>query len=104
MDSLTQMLLGAAVGEAAIGKKVGNWAILWGAVAGTIPDLDVLAFHFTDNITALEIHRGFSHSLFFSVLFAPIFGFIISKIHSKLNATWKDWTLLMFLGFLLMAC
>lgn len=99
MDSLTQIVLGAAVGEAAIGKKVGNWAILWGAVAGTIPDLDVLALHFTDNITALEIHRGFTHSLFFSVFFAPIFGFIISKIHRKLNVTWKDWTLLMFLGF-----
>lgn len=99
MDSLTQIVLGAAVGEAALGKKVGNWAMLWGAVAGTIPDLDIFASHFTDNITALEIHRGFTHSIFFSVLFAPIFGFIISKIHRKLNATWKDWTLLMFLGF-----
>lgn len=99
MDSLTQIVLGAAVGEAAIGKKVGNWAMLWGAVAGTIPDLDIISFHFTDNITALEIHRGFTHSIVFSVVFAPIFGFIISKIHSKLNANWKDWTLLMFLGF-----
>jgi len=98
MDSLTQVVLGAAVGEAAIGKKAGNWAILWGAVAGTIPDLDVFAKHFTDNITALEIHRGFSHSIVFSVIFAPIFGWIVSKIHRKLDATWKDWTWLMFLG------
>lgn len=98
MDSLTQIVLGAAVGEAAIGKKVGNWAMFYGAIAGTIPDLDVFARHFTDNVTALEIHRGFSHSIVFSVLFAPIFGWIISKIHKKINATWKDWTLLMFLG------
>ena len=44
MDSLTQIVLGAAVGEAVLGKKVGNRAMLWGAVAGTIPDLDVGAF------------------------------------------------------------
>jgi len=43
MDSLTQIVLGAAVGEAVLGKKVGNKAMLYGAIAGTIPDLDVVA-------------------------------------------------------------
>ena len=43
MDSLTQIVLGAAVGEAVLGKKVGNKAMMWGAIAGTIPDLDVLS-------------------------------------------------------------
>ena len=38
MDSLTQLALGAAVAEAGIGRKVGNKAILWGAVLGTLPD------------------------------------------------------------------
>ena len=42
MDSLTQIVLGAAVGEATLGRKVGNKALLWGAIAGTIPDLDVV--------------------------------------------------------------
>ncbi len=42
MDSVTQMVLGAAVAEAAIGRKIGNRAILWGAVAGTMPDQGVL--------------------------------------------------------------
>ncbi len=36
MDSLTQIVLGASVGEAVLGKKVGNKAILWGAIAGTL--------------------------------------------------------------------
>ena len=79
MDSLTQIVLGAAVGEAVLGRKVGNKAILWGAVAGTIPDLDVLSKYFVDEVTALEMHRGFSHSILFSLLFAPIFGFLIKK-------------------------
>ena len=42
MDSLTQIVLGAAVGEAVLGRKIGNKAILYGAIAGTIPDLDVI--------------------------------------------------------------
>lgn len=98
MDSLTQIVLGAAVGEAVLGKKVGNKAMLYGAIAGTIPDLDVLSSHFTDTITAIEWHRGFSHSIFFSLVFAPIFGWLISKLERKQEATWKDWSWLMFWG------
>ena len=41
MDSLTQIVLGAACGEATLGKKIGNKALLFGAIGGTIPDLDV---------------------------------------------------------------
>ncbi|MFS4445303.1 metal-dependent hydrolase [Maribacter sp. 2307UL18-2] len=98
MDSLTQIVLGAAVGEATLGKKVGNKAMLYGAIAGTIPDLDVLARYFVDTVTATEWHRGFSHSIFFSILFAPIFGWLIWKLNPKSNADWKDWSRLMFWG------
>ena len=41
MDSLTQIVLGGAIGELIAGKRMGNKAVLWGAIAGTIPDLDV---------------------------------------------------------------
>lgn len=95
MDSLTQIALGAAVGEAVLGRKVGNKAMLYGAIAGTIPDLDIFAEHFTDLVNTLEIHRGFSHSLLFSVLFAPILGWLISLYEKR--TTWKEWTWLMFL-------
>lgn len=98
MDSVSQIILGAAVGEAVLGNKVGNKAMLYGAIAGTIPDLDMFAAYFTDTVSALEIHRGFSHSIVFSVLFAPVFGWIISKIERKSNATWKEWSWLMFWG------
>jgi inner membrane protein len=98
MDSLTQIVLGAAVGEAVLGKKVGNKAMLYGAIAGTIPDLDVIARYFVDTVTATEWHRGFSHSILFSVLFAPFFGYLVWKLHRKAEATWRDWSLLFFLG------
>ncbi|MFM8916554.1 MAG: metal-dependent hydrolase, partial [Bacteroidota bacterium] len=35
MDSLTQIVLGAAVGEVLLGKKLGNKAMLLGAIGGT---------------------------------------------------------------------
>lgn len=97
MDSLTQIVLGGAVGEAVLGKKVGNKAILWGAIGGTIPDLDTIPGLFLDTVSRLEIHRGFSHSIVFAILFSPLFGFLISKIHKKSGeATWWGWTQLMF--------
>ena len=97
MDSLTQIILGAAVGEAVLGKKIGNKAMLYGAIAGTIPDLDVLSIFFTDKVTALEIHRGFTHSILFSVLFAPILAFIVVKFEKHKN--FKDWFWLFFWTF-----
>lgn len=100
MDSLTQIVLGAAVGEAVLGKKVGNKAMLYGAIAGTIPDLDILANYFTDTVTAIEWHRGFSHSIFFALLFAPVFGWLIYKLERKRPVTWKDWSRLMFWGLI----
>lgn len=96
MDSITQIVLGAAVGEAILGKKVGNKAILWGAIAGTIPDLDVFMRFFVDELSAIEMHRGFSHSFLFSIIFSPILGWLALKIHKREQATWKEWTLLMF--------
>jgi inner membrane protein len=96
MDSLTQIVLGAAVGELVLGRKVGNKAMIYGAVAGTIPDLDVFIGNFYDTVTALEIHRGFSHSIVFSVLMAPILGYLLSRIHKQ--ASWKNWSLLVFFG------
>ena len=66
MDSLTQIVLGAACGEAVAGKKLGNRAMLWGAVGGTIPDLDVFATFFTNEIASTSFHRGFMHSFLFA--------------------------------------
>lgn len=98
MDSLTQIVLGASVGEAVLGKKVGNKAVIYGAIAGTIPDLDVVANFMTDTITAIELHRGFSHSLLFSIFLAPILGGLVNKMERKFDLGWQAWTKLFFLG------
>lgn len=96
MDSVTQFVLGAAVGEATLGKREGNKALLWGAIGGTIPDLDV-AFNFVySDVDALLMHRGFSHSILFAVLTAPILGYLISHLHRKSSTSWRDWSWLFF--------
>ena len=65
------------------GKKMGNKAILWGAVAGTIPDLDVFFRAFYEPIDAALVHRGFSHSIVFSLLASPILAYIFTYIYRK---------------------
>lgn len=99
MDSVTQIVLGAAVAEASIGKKVGNKAAFWGAVAGTIPDLDVLGKYFLGMVDNLALHRSFSHSITFSLLAAPLLAWLITKIYKKKEASFYDWTWAMFLSF-----
>lgn len=97
MDSLTQIVLGAAVGEAVLGRKVGNKAMLYGAIAGTIPDLDVLASQVTNTVSALEIHRGITHSVFFSVVAGLLFGWLVSKYETYKDV--KGWCWLFFWCF-----
>lgn len=94
MDSLTQLVLGAAVGEAVLGKKAGNKAILWGGIAGTIPDLDIF-FTMGDSLREITLHRGFSHSLLFAFLSAPALGWLVNRLY-KDKPGFKDWTLLFF--------
>lgn len=101
MDSLTQVVLGASVGEAILGKKVGNRAVLWGAIGGTIPDLDVLLNPFLSDVQGTLVHRTFSHSLIILTLLAPLLGYLVHRLyHTNTSATPLGWTWL-FLGALL---
>ncbi|MEL6842288.1 MAG: metal-dependent hydrolase [Bacteroidota bacterium] len=96
MDSVSQIVLGAAVGEAVLGKKAGNKAAMWGAICGTIPDLDVVANLFLGQFDATAAHRGFSHSILFCVLVAPAIGWGIRKLYDIELGTQQNWTWLAF--------
>ena len=96
MDSLTQIVLGGAVGEAVLGKKVGNKAILWGAIGGTIPDLDTIPGQFMSTVDRLDIHRGFSHSIIFAILIAPLLGYLVNRLYQGKLSNFKGWTALFF--------
>ena len=102
MDSLTQIVLGAACGEAVLGRKIGNKALLFGAIAGTIPDLDVFvgSLLYGNEIDAMLFHRGFMHSIFFAFIAAFALGWIVHRLYNngrrKGTATQKEWMLLLF--------
>jgi inner membrane protein len=104
MDSLTQIVLGAACGEIVLGKKIGNKALLFGAIGGTIPDLDVFIgkLLYNNEIQAMAFHRGFMHSILFAVLGAFLFGWITYKLYNtgvrKETTTIKNWIWLFFLS------
>ncbi len=98
MDSLSQIVLGAACGELVLGKKIGNKAQLIGAIAGTIPDLDILLNpFFSDEIVKLQIHRSYSHSMFVHLLLALPFSWLTYVIFKK-RIAFKSWYLLWVLG------
>jgi inner membrane protein len=83
MDSLTQIVLGAACGAAVAGKKMGNRAMLWGAIGGTIPDLDVFASFFSDEITSTSFHRGIMHSFLFAALAPWVLAWLAKKFYGE---------------------
>lgn len=86
MDSFTQILLGIATAELCAGEKLHRKTILYGAVLGTIPDLDVVFGQFLNPVDGVAIHRGLSHSLLFFGFLSPILGWAIAKIErGKIN-------------------
>jgi len=102
MDSITQIVLGAACGEAILGKKIGNRALLFGAIGGTIPDLDVFVgkLLYNNEIDSMAFHRGFMHSFLFAILGAIAFGAVVFWLYNKGKrygmTTQKDWMWLFF--------
>ena len=95
MDSLTQLTFGAACGEAILGKKFGRKALVWGAILGTLPDLDVF-IPLGSPVDDFVYHRGFSHSLFLLTALSPVLAWLITKFHRDTKPLFNKWMLLTF--------
>ena len=80
MDSLSQLVLGSAVAYVLIGKQYPRKSILIGGIAATFPDLDTFLIKPLeyDDLSMLLHHRGFTHSIIFSI-FAPFLAIKLSK-------------------------
>ena len=90
MDSVTQILLGASVGVAVMGRRTALWkSALWGGVAGLLPDLDVLIDH-GDPVLNMIRHRAESHALLLLTLLAFPLAWAVSRLHRQhhLYARW----------------
>ena len=91
MDSVTQITLGAAVGEAVLGRQLGNRAILWGAAFGTLPDLDVIFAPLLDPVGFIVHHRALSHSLLFVAVVTPLFSSLFVRWYQGHSETIRYW-------------
>lgn len=96
MDSLTHIALGACMGEAFAGKKLGKKAWLWGAMSQSLPDIDFVTSFWMDTAENLLAHRGFTHSFLFCVIAAFMLGLIAEKWHRPHNISLLKWC--MFFG------
>lgn len=96
MDSLSHIAIGACIGEVFAGKKLGKKALLWGALAQSIPDIDFIAAAWTSTTEGLLAHRGFTHSFLFAILITPLIAFAADRWHRPHNITFKKW--LFFFG------
>lgn len=81
MDSLSQIVLGAAVAAAVAPARHRRAAMLAGAALGTLPDLDSLPIMlFTgDPVALMTEHRSFSHSLLVLPLFAWLVWWVFKR-------------------------
>ena len=97
MDSLSQLVLGAACGVAVMGRRTAVWkAALWGGICGTIPDLDALV-DFGDAVRNMTYHRAESHGLLYLSLLAPLLAWLASKVHGQ-APLFKRWCFALWLA------
>jgi inner membrane protein len=97
MDSVSQIALGAAVGIAVMGRRTAVWkAAAWGAVAGTLPDLDVL-IDYGNPVHDMVLHRAETHAPFWLTLFSLPFAAAVARLHGEWGQ-WQRWWLALWLA------
>ncbi|HEV8285055.1 MAG TPA: metal-dependent hydrolase [Chitinophagaceae bacterium] len=94
MDSLTHIVLGACIGEAIAGKNFGKKAMIGGALAQSIPDIDFISQLWLNKPNDLFAHRGLSHSILFAFFATIIMSILFIKFFHKEPVSWKRWFLL----------
>ena len=98
MDTITHIVLGASIGEAIAGKKMGKRAMLWGAIANNVPDIDVFYSSFQKIPDSLLSHRGFTHSILFAIIASPLLAMHFNRVYYRKNYGWKTWLLIFSTG------
>ncbi len=76
MDPVTHVLLGASLGYAVAGRRLGRTAAMAGGLAAFVPDADIFIGSATDPLVAIEMHRGFTHAL----VFVPVGAAIVAAL------------------------
>jgi inner membrane protein len=91
MDTITHLALGAVVGEALLGNKIGKKILIIGAAAQVLPDIDVVASLWLSPADNLLAHRGITHSLLFIPLAAIPLALLANRWHGGKIISLKQW-------------
>jgi inner membrane protein len=86
------------MGEAFAGKTVGKKALLWGAVAHSLPDIDFLAALWLNPSENMLAHRGITHSISFLLIATPLLAAAAYRLHRTHDIPFKKWLLFMLLA------
>ncbi|WP_281322251.1 metal-dependent hydrolase [Flavobacterium aestivum] len=100
MDSFSHVVLGAAIGEAMLGKEIGRKAILYGVLASNLPDIDVFGTLFFSDSQQLLFHRGITHSFLFITLISVLLGWLTKRWSKDSPVNWINMTWLFFIAML----
>ena len=114
MDSVTQFVLGAAVGELVLKPEPAEGelsadecltrdrftfgAFFLGGLFGTLPDLDVLFRPWLNGPQALGFHRGVTHSFFFCTLVTPLLAWLLSRAFQSKELSIGRWVCFVWLA------
>jgi inner membrane protein len=85
MDTITQGILGAAVSQSLLSRRLPRGAGFIGAVGAMVPDLDIFIRSANDPTVAWLFHRHFTHSL----IFIPIGG-LLAAVPFLFMSRYKD--------------
>lgn len=83
MDSVSHVVIGAAIGETLLGRKVGRWGMLLGAIAKSVPDFDLFYTGLNDPRAYMCDHRAHTHSLFIEALYAIPLAWLLVKLFKQ---------------------
>jgi len=97
MDTITHIALGAIIGDALFGRKLGKKAMVLGAVAQSLPDIDFVASFWLDTAHDVAAHRGITHSLLFVAVVGVLLALVGRRLWRGAGMSLSRWLLFAFL-------
>jgi inner membrane protein len=101
MDSLTHTVIGACLGDLIAGKKLGKKAMLFGAIANNLPDIDVIVNLWAGETETLLIHRGITHSILVNLILTFVFAYFSNRYYKRFQLGINKWLILWGSGLFL---
>lgn len=97
MDTITQALLGGAVGYTVAGKQSRRKAMLWGAAIAVLPDLDVF-IPYDNDLASMTFHRSWTHSWLLQTAVSPLIAALLHRFDKTFS--YKTWWLIAWLALI----